>query len=88
MKRLNPGLKLAYGSGTIPMTAQDIVFTFFILFYYRQVLGLSRKLVGLAITIAMVCDAISDPFMGSFSDRFRSRWGRRRVDDERLGYMH
>lgn len=77
MKRLSPGLKLAYGSGTIPMTAQDIAFSFFILFYYRQVLGLSGKLAGLAILIAMVCDAISDLFMGSFSDRFRSRWGRR-----------
>jgi Na+/melibiose symporter-like transporter len=77
LKRLNPSLKLAYACGTITFTAQDIAFNSLILFYYRQVHGLSGSLAGLALLIALVCDALSDPFMGSFSDRFRSRWGRR-----------
>lgn len=39
--------------------------------------GLEPGLVGLAILIALVLDAISDPLVGYWSDNFRSRWGRR-----------
>ena len=46
--------------------------------YYNQIQGLSVLLAGLVPTIALLTDAISDPFIGSLSDRFRSRkWGRR-----------
>lgn len=34
-------------------------------------------MVGLALTIALVVDAISDPVVGYWSDNFRSKWGRR-----------
>jgi len=34
-------------------------------------------LAGLAVTIAVVFDAISDPMIGSISDRWRSKLGRR-----------
>ncbi|MHC4264822.1 MAG: hypothetical protein ACYSUK_02690 [Planctomycetota bacterium] len=46
MKRLSPELKLAYGCGTVPMTAQELAFNYFLFIYYRQVLGLSGILVG------------------------------------------
>ena len=39
--------------------------------------GCSGTLCGLAVTIALVLDAISDPLVGSLSDRLRSRLGRR-----------
>lgn len=52
-------------------------FEFFLLIYYSQVVGLDARLVGLAILIALICDAISDPIVGYWSDNFRSRWGRR-----------
>jgi Na+/melibiose symporter-like transporter len=46
--------------------------------FYNQVLGLDVLLAGLVPTLAIFADALSDPFMGSFSDRFRNkRWGRR-----------
>jgi Na+/melibiose symporter-like transporter len=77
MKKLSPGLKLAYASGTITFAVKDVVFINFILFFYRQVLGVSGKMAGLALLIAMISDAFSDPIMGSFSDQFHSRWGRR-----------
>jgi glycoside/pentoside/hexuronide:cation symporter, GPH family len=37
------------------------------------VVGLDARLVGLAILIALICDAISDPIVGYWSDNFRSR---------------
>ncbi len=39
--------------------------------------GLEPGLVGLAILIALVLDAISDPLVGYWSDNLHSRWGRR-----------
>lgn len=75
--RLGRGIKLAYASGTITFAVKDVAFINFVLFYYRQVLGVSGKLAGLALLIAMISDALSDPIIGSISDRFHSRWGRR-----------
>ena len=51
--------------------------SYFLLIYYSQVLGLDPSLAGLAMMIAMVFDAISDPLIGAWSDRIRSHWGRR-----------
>lgn len=45
--------------------------------YYTTVLGLPGTLSGLAIFIALCVDAITDPLVGSISDHFRSRIGRR-----------
>ena len=45
--------------------------------FYSQVVGLDARLVGAALTTALVLDAISDPIVGYWSDNFRSRWGRR-----------
>lgn len=47
--------------------------------FYSQVIGLDARLVGLALTAALVLDAISDPIVGYWSDNFRSRWGRRHL---------
>ena len=33
---------------------------------------------GIALSLPRLWDAITDPLMGSFTDNFRSRWGRRR----------
>jgi Na+/melibiose symporter-like transporter len=77
VKRLSPGLKLAYSSGTITFACTDVVFISFILLFYRQVLGVSGTLTGAALLIALIVDAITDPLMGSFSDQFKSKWGRR-----------
>ncbi len=40
-------------------------------------MGVPAPMVGLALTIALVLDAISDPIVGYWSDNFRSKWGRR-----------
>jgi GPH family glycoside/pentoside/hexuronide:cation symporter len=49
----------------------------FLLLYYSQVLGLSASLAGTALAIALGVDAVSDPLLGRWSDRFHSRLGRR-----------
>jgi Na+/melibiose symporter-like transporter len=70
-------IKLAYGAGSIADGAKNAAFNAFLMFYYSAVLGLPAGLGGAAIFVAMLVDAVTDPLMGSVSDNFRSRWGRR-----------
>jgi len=45
---------------------------------YTLYLGVNPALVGAAVAATRIWDAVSDPIMGQISDRFESRWGRRR----------
>jgi GPH family glycoside/pentoside/hexuronide:cation symporter len=49
----------------------------FALLFYVQVLGLSGRLAGMALSITMLWDAVTDPVMGHITDNTRSRFGRR-----------
>ncbi len=69
--------KLAFGFGSVAFGVKDNGFAYFLLLFYSQVIGLDARLAGLAITIALILDAISDPIVGYWSDNFRSKWGRR-----------
>ncbi|TNE58911.1 MAG: hypothetical protein EP340_03920 [Alphaproteobacteria bacterium] len=66
-----------YGLGQSAEAIKNWAFGTLLLIYYVQVLGLSGSLAGLAIAIALGFDAISDPAVGSLSDNFKSRYGRR-----------
>jgi Na+/melibiose symporter-like transporter len=70
-------MKLAYGFGSIAYGVKNNGFDYFLLLFYSQVIGLDARLVGIAITTALVFDAVSDPVVGYWSDNLRSRWGRR-----------
>lgn len=71
------GAKLAYGFGSAAFGIKDAGLQIFLLMYYTQVIGMPAPLVGQALTLALVLDAISDPIVGYWSDNFRSKWGRR-----------
>lgn len=45
---------------------------------YGTDVGIELYLIGAIISAAAIFDAITDPLIGFASDRFRSRWGRRR----------
>ena len=74
---LSVGTKLAYGFGQSAEGIKNGVFAVFLFFYYVQVLGLSGTYAGLALGIALMFDAVTDPLAGSLSDNWRSRLGRR-----------
>ena len=69
--------KCAFGIGSAAYGVKNNGFDYFLLLFYSQVIGLDPRLVGIAITTALVFDAISDPILGYWSDNLRSRWGRR-----------
>ena len=53
------------------------LFNTFITIFYNQVIGLSNTLIGLAIMLALIGDALTDPVVGVLSDRWRGKLGRR-----------
>ena len=70
--------KIAYGSSE----AQNLLPTQLILGLSPQIfnmsLGISPALISLVQAIFRLIDSFTDIFVGWLSDRFRSRWGRRR----------
>lgn len=75
--RASRGTLNAFGFGAIASGVKNHVFGGWVLVYYNQVLGLDPALAGLALALALVVDAITDPLVGVWSDRMRTRWGRR-----------
>jgi Na+/melibiose symporter-like transporter len=69
---------LNYSLGMLAPSALLVFSRSFLLFFYSQVVGLDPWLAGIALTLGRIWDAVSDPLMGTISDRTRSRWGRRR----------
>ncbi len=70
-------IKGAYAIGAASETIFTTAFNTFNFFFYTNLLGLSGTLAGLAITIGLFLDAITDPLVGAISDRWQSRMGRR-----------
>ena len=70
-------LKLIHGFGSVAFGVKDSGFSFFLLIFYNQVLGMDARLVSSALLIALVVDAVVDPVIGNLSDRTYTRWGRR-----------
>ena len=69
--------KFFYASGAVANGVKNDAFTFFLLFFYSNVIGLAPGLASLAIFIALIVDAFTDPIMGVISDRTNHRLGRR-----------
>jgi Na+/melibiose symporter-like transporter len=74
---IRPATRWLYGFGSVAYGVKDNGFSYFLMFYYNQVLGLPGSLAGTAILIAMILDAVSDPLVGYWSDNTHSRLGRR-----------
>lgn len=69
--------KMMYGLGS---TAEAMVYTTtasFLLIFYNQVRGLDPSHVGMALAVGLIVNAVFDPIVGSWSDRTRSKLGRR-----------
>jgi len=76
-RKLSFPVMCAFGVGQAAEGIKGTAFNTFLLFYYQQVLGVSGTFTGIALAIALVFDAITDPLAGSLSDKVRTRWGRR-----------
>ncbi len=77
--RLSRRLKLSYSTGDLSTSIPLAIVMFFQLYFLTDVAGLPPGYAGWAVGAGRLWDAVNDPLFGLFSDRIRSRWGRRRV---------
>jgi GPH family glycoside/pentoside/hexuronide:cation symporter len=79
-QRLTLGTKVRYGLADLGIALITSAMQFFLLFYYTDVAGINPALAGVALMVGkLTWDAINDPLFGYWSDRTRSRFGRRRI---------
>lgn len=77
-KSLSLSGKIGYSMGNFSYGIVSQMIGFYIVFYATSVLGISGKLVGMAVSISVIWDAGTDPVMGYISDFTKSRtFGRR-----------
>ena len=67
-----------YGSVSLPLAIIGYPLAVWIPRLYSTEIGIDLGLIGLVIFSAAIFDALSDPAMGFMSDRFQTRWGRRK----------
>ena len=69
---------IGYGSGDFAMNLYWGSLSFFLLYWYTDVVGLAPAVAGFVFFAGTFWDAITDPTVGFFAGRTRSRWGRYR----------
>lgn len=75
---LSLNTKLLYGFGSVAFGVTTLSLTSAVLTpYLNRVIGLPSVWVGGAIMLTLMLDALIDPAIGQFSDRLRTKWGRR-----------
>lgn len=70
--------KIAYGAGDSGFSLTSTALALLYLDFLVNVVGLEPGLAGISIGVGRIWDAFNDLFIGTLSDRTRSRWGRRR----------
>ncbi|PKQ06412.1 MAG: MFS transporter [Alphaproteobacteria bacterium HGW-Alphaproteobacteria-12] len=68
----------AFGLPSIPISALGLPIVVYLPPFYSHDMGLSLSVVGTVFMLARFWDVFTDPVLGMVSDRYPSRWGRRR----------
>ncbi|WP_428820980.1 MFS transporter [Microbulbifer sp. MCCC 1A16149] len=76
--RLSNARLMAFVSPEAPLAAFIMVFFVFVPPFYASTLGLGLTTVGIIFAVTKLWDVVTDPIFGSFSDKWSTRWGRRR----------
>ncbi len=72
--------KIGFGTGDMAYGIISQTIGTYMVFYANAVLGIPGSLVGFAISLSVLWDALSDPLMGYFSDETKSeRFGKRHL---------
>ena len=73
---------MLYGIGGLGYNSLTQTLGSFIMFFATSVMGISGTLVGIAIGVSSLWDGISDPLVGSLSDKHKNKYF-----GKRLGFM-
>ncbi|MEX0326224.1 MAG: MFS transporter [Puniceicoccaceae bacterium] len=69
-------IKAGYGTAELGLAGGELLLQLYLLEFYIRSAGLSPALAGIALALAILWDALTDPLMGGIVDRTRSRFGR------------
>lgn len=78
MQKLKLKTILGFAVGDLGGNLYFSLIGFIFIFYLTEQLGIPGTLAGSAMMIGKLWDAITDPIVSSWSDRSKSKWGRRR----------
>lgn len=70
--------KLALGAGDFGLNLYWQFASLYLLFYYTDILGVPAALAGAIYMAALIVDAITDPLIGAWAEKTRTRHGRYR----------
>jgi|TARA_B110000438_G_scaffold271303_1_gene289080 GPH family glycoside/pentoside/hexuronide:cation symporter len=76
--KLSKTKKSAWAMGSIADVYMTNALNYLAFPIYNMGLGVDPRMLGWALGLPRIWDAISDPLMGNISDNARTRWGRRR----------
>jgi melibiose permease len=68
--------KISYGMGAVGKDMVYCIVSGFLLYYYKDVLGISATFIGVLFMIARIFDALNDPFMGIVIEKTDTKWGK------------
>ncbi|MAV47554.1 MAG: MFS transporter [Alphaproteobacteria bacterium TMED89] len=77
-KPVSKVVKAGYGIVEIGTNTLIIFASFYFMFYMTEALGVPAVYAGLLFFCAKIFDVITDPLVGNFSDRSKTKMGRRR----------
>ena len=73
-----PGwVKAGFALGDHTVNIQLATVSLFFLFFLTEIAGLPPSWAGLVLLFGRAVDAVTDPLVGSISDNWHSKWGRR-----------
>ncbi len=67
-----------YGAVNLPTSVVGLPIALYIPAFYSENLGLSLVAVGALIALSRLTDVVTDPLIGILSDRWHTRFGRRK----------
>ncbi len=77
LARTTPTTRLLYAAGSLGVALSYQAFSTYIQFLYIDILGVRAAWIGIVWAVYGVWNAVNDPLAGYWSDRTRTRWGRR-----------
>ena len=69
-------IKAGYGVAELGLAGGELLLQLYLLEFYIRSAGLSPVLAGMALAVAILWDALTDPLMGGIVDRTKTAWGR------------
>lgn len=75
-KKLSGAEKFAYGIGAVGKDMVYMLSATYILYYYKDIMGINALAMGIILFVARIFDAFNDPIMGVLVAKTKTRFGK------------